>query len=499
MEAKSGPLTVVLRYALLVGAGAYLVVSLWLAWQRVPYPYELEWMEGGCVDAVQRILDGKSIYPEPSTEFIPFLYTPAYFYVSAAVAELTGIGYLPLRLTAYVALLGCLGMIWALVRRETGDGYAGALGALLFVAMYELTGSWFDVSRADSLYLLVQLVALFVLRFHSGTRGGLVLAGVLFFAAFFTKQTALFVGLAAMGWSVLGLRWRAAWFIAPFVGLVALSSLAMQRLTDGWYVYYVFETPQTHPIWERYMFGLFWTDDLGKPLFAAIAVTLVYLLVARAREHASRSLFAGRFFWAPIFLGLLVAGWWVRGHTGSFNNIVIPTYAAVALGFGMGIATVLRAAAERPGARGGALAVAIYVVALFQFAWLGFDPRENVPTAEQWRAGDAFVAALAKLDGEVFVPAHPYLPTRAGKTSSSHLLSMKDCFTERVERELLSGIRARRWSAIVLERRWEKIDAVLAENYVEKGPLIDVPLRPMTGLMPRMPPTLWTPRPESDE
>ena len=48
----------------------------------------------------------------------------------------------------------------------------------------------------------------------------------------------------------------------------------MNWMTDGWYVYYVFVTPQTHPIWEKYMFGLFWTDDIGKPLFAAIAVAL---------------------------------------------------------------------------------------------------------------------------------------------------------------------------------------------------------------------------------
>ena len=71
MEAR---IVTVLRYGLLVGATAYLVVVAWLAWQRIPYAYELEWMEGGCVDAVQRILDGKSIYPEPSVEFIPFLY-----------------------------------------------------------------------------------------------------------------------------------------------------------------------------------------------------------------------------------------------------------------------------------------------------------------------------------------------------------------------------------------------------------------------------------------
>ena len=33
--------------------------------------------------------------------------------------------------------------------------------------------------------------------------------------------------------------------------------------------------------------------------------------------------------------------------------------------------------------------------------------------------------------------------------------------------------------------------------YVERGPLIDVPLRPMTGLMPRKPPMVWVPREES--
>ena len=154
---------------------------------------------------------------------------------------------------------------------------------------------------------------------------------------------------------------------------------------------------------------------------------------------------------------------------------------------GMGLATLLRRET-------GGLVTAGYLLAIFQFGWLGFDPRENLPTAEQHAAGDAFVAALGELEGDVFVPAHPYLPTRAGKATSAHLLSMKDCYTERVEAELLGGIREQRWDAIVLERRWEKIDATLAEHYEEKGPLIDVPLRPMTGLMPRKPPMVWVPR-----
>lgn len=67
----------------------YLLAFVGVAWRRLPHPYQLEWMEGGSVEHVRRILSGDPLYPEPAIEFVPFIYTPLYFYVGAALAWLT--------------------------------------------------------------------------------------------------------------------------------------------------------------------------------------------------------------------------------------------------------------------------------------------------------------------------------------------------------------------------------------------------------------------------
>ncbi len=543
MERTRSTAIALARWGLFAGAALYLVVLVVLAAVRIPYPYELEWMEGGTVDAVRRILDGRTIYPEPSLEFIPFLYTPLYFYVSAALAAMTGVGYLPLRLVAFASSLCCMALIFVLVRRETRSAWGAGLAAFLFAAMFELTGWWFDVARADTLFLLLVLAAIGVLRFREGTRGGLVTAGSVLFLAFFTKQTALFVAVPLVAWAILVHGRRALWFAGTFGALVLASTLVMERWTDGWYLYYVIETPSTHPVWKSYSTG-FWTNDLARPLWAGLAIGLATVFAANGRwiVAASRRLalpvavgaaslalasgplglekagalgvalgFAvelalarrpepftaeeqGRALWTFAFVGLVVAGWYVRRRTGSFNNIVIPTYGGVALLFGLGLARLVEMARGRT-----FVELAVLALVAFQFFHLRYDPRDQVPSDAQRATYARFVERLGELEGEVFVPEHPWLPTLAGKSSSAHRLAIQDCFTERVAAELDASLSSRRWAAVLLDRRWERVAAELEANYVARGPFLDAPLRPMTGLFARHPPTLWTPRGDAEE
>ena len=41
--------------------------------------FEHEWMEGGMVDRVHRIMTDRPLYIEPSLRFVPFIYPPALF------------------------------------------------------------------------------------------------------------------------------------------------------------------------------------------------------------------------------------------------------------------------------------------------------------------------------------------------------------------------------------------------------------------------------------
>src|SRR5205807_6760411 len=55
--------------------------------RRVGHPYELEWLEGGSVEHVRRVLHGRSLYPAPSVDFVSYPYPPLYWWVSAGAAS----------------------------------------------------------------------------------------------------------------------------------------------------------------------------------------------------------------------------------------------------------------------------------------------------------------------------------------------------------------------------------------------------------------------------
>ena len=80
-------------------AALYLSVSV----QRIVYPFELEWMEGGSLEHLMRVLSGEPLYVTASIDFVPFPYPPFYYYLAALLAAFTGANFLTLRLISLVA------------------------------------------------------------------------------------------------------------------------------------------------------------------------------------------------------------------------------------------------------------------------------------------------------------------------------------------------------------------------------------------------------------
>ena len=165
-------------------------VYLYVALHRIGYPYELEWLEGGAVEIVRRVAEGQAIYVQPSVHYVPYPYTPLYFWVSGALAHVTGVGFLPLRLVSLLSSLGCSAVLIRIVWRETGDLVAGILASGLFTATFAVSGAWFDIGRVDSFSLLLLLLAISAAR-RAETIGRGIGVGVLVFLAFMAKQDAL--------------------------------------------------------------------------------------------------------------------------------------------------------------------------------------------------------------------------------------------------------------------------------------------------------------------
>jgi hypothetical protein len=304
---------------------------------RLTFPYDVEWMEGGVVDHVLRVLDGKPIYVEPHFDFVPFIYNPLFYWLGAATTLVMGPGPPALRLVSVLGIVVASAATVALVRRVTGSLAGGVLAAGCFLATYELSGGWMDVARVDSTFVALQLVAVLV----STGRGSFWAVSSAFFlcAAFLAKQYSLVVALPIAAYLLLAHgRRRAAVFAVAALVFVGISLAWLNLATDGWHWFWTARVPAVHP---RYDLGphTFVLEHLGSPLpvMTSVAVAGTYAMTSRALAPSSRA--PGerreRLADAALVVGfgvvLGVEGWASYIHAGRYLNCLLPAHLAVCL------------------------------------------------------------------------------------------------------------------------------------------------------------------------
>ncbi|GAA2070232.1 ArnT family glycosyltransferase [Actinomadura alba] len=462
-----------------------IVVCLVTAACRVGYPYALEWLEGNSLIEAQRLLTGRPLYAAPSVDYVPDGYPPLYFAVSAGLAGVLGVSYLPLRLVSLIGSLACFALIVRMVQRETGDLAAALAAAGLYAATYFAADTWFDFARVDSLFLAFSLAGLYVARWMGRPRGA-VAAGLLLGAAFLTKQSALAEAMAIIIALLFGPQRRlAAVLAATFAGVVGLTTLYLGVASHGWYVFYVFELLGRHPIDQDAWAG-FWIWYLFPTL--GIALGAVLLGVRRIAPVLGAGCLA---LAAEGYAGLL--------HTGGAVNNMMPAYAAVALlaGIAMGASRA---------SRRGAVAAMLIASQIALLAITTFDPGRMVPTAADQRVGDGLRAWSRGFGGPVAIFSDPGLNVAAGLPPVAHQGAVYDVLrgtdhTARahLERSMAEAVTERRFAAIVVEQPSD-LDGFPRDltRYYRRCPgtlLASVPrdvFRPVGG-PPVRPTTLWLP------
>jgi 4-amino-4-deoxy-L-arabinose transferase-like glycosyltransferase len=227
--------------------GLYAVYSfLWVSLRRLRYPFELEWMEGGMLDHVRRLLDGKALYPEPSPEFVSFVYAPLYSYAGALVSLIGGPSLFSLRLVSFASTLLVLLFSYRIVARETASPFFGAVAPCLYLATFSLSGGWFDLARVDSFALAWLFAALDVLRRAERTRH-FVMAGSFLACAVLAKQSSAIVFPALAFYAFASSRRRGLFAFAGTFALIAGAWGAFELVRSrGWFSYYALELPFLH-------------------------------------------------------------------------------------------------------------------------------------------------------------------------------------------------------------------------------------------------------------
>jgi Dolichyl-phosphate-mannose-protein mannosyltransferase len=405
-----------------LAAAAPIAVYLWVALHRVGYAYELDWMEGGSVELAGRVLAGHSLYVAPSVSFVGWTYPPLYYWLAAAVAKVTGLGFLPLRLVSLIASLAAMGALAVTVIRETGSRTAGLVAAGLFAATFVISGAWFDTGRVDSLFLALTLIALAWGREASTVRGGIGL-GVLAFLACFTKQTALLALAPVLVYLVFTRRRVGIPAVLSLTALLVVSTVVLNASTGGWYWYYVVTELIHQPVAQTLWIG-FWRDDILHqqwPLLILIVAGGVVLAGrARSKSKARPKGTSPAFYYALAAAGLLGSAWVSRLHTGGYLNVLMPAYAAIALLAGLTYGKL--SSTKHATITGALLAVPI----ILQLALLIYPVNKQIPTATDRAAGAQLIARLRALPGPVIVLRHPWYGTEAGKGTFAQVEAIGD-------------------------------------------------------------------------
>jgi 4-amino-4-deoxy-L-arabinose transferase-like glycosyltransferase len=472
-----------LKYLTIVAALFFVAQYILLALLRISYPFELEWMEGSMVDHVQRVLDGKSLYVPPTIDFVPFAYPPLYFYLSAGLAKVTGIGFLPLRLISLLSSLGALWLIALIVRKETGKSSYGILAAGLFAATYRACGAWLDIGRVDSLLLLLLLGAVYLLRVHD-TRRGAAIAGLLLALAVLTKQTAIVVAGPLFLYIVLTRRDLFGWAVTPFMVVAGGALLALTLTTDGWFWYYNVVQPAHHAM-QLFSFFFFLGHDLVATMGIATGAAVWWFWTGKAEGKT-------RLFYGLFVLGMALASLLPRIKAGGFANDLIPIFAALAVLFGLAASRWIESSAAL---RAPAL---LYAACLLQFVLLIYNPLRCIPTSADLEAGKALLRKLQSQPGNVLVFSHGFLSAQSAKRPTANCIAVTDVLSAgdprargALVKDFREAIQAHRYSALILDDddplSWTEI--AIASQYSKSEVAIENPVAfwPVSG---------WPTRPE---
>lgn len=414
-----------LQFLLIGIAVVFFLAFIITAFSNLFFPFQLEWLEGLMVNGVERVLAGKKLYPAPSLEFIPPIYPPFYFYLSAFISKIIGQGFLPLRLVSFLASLGSFFFIFLLVKKETKNNFYSFLSSALFAATYFIS-YWFDLARVDSLFLFLLLAGVYLIRFPSSLNSYL-LAGILISLSFLTKQTAFVIFLPLLLYSFLENKKGSFLLIGTFILVAGPVSLLFNYFHQGWYFFYVFDLPFQHPL-EKNMFINFWVKDLF--LFLPIASLLaLFFLISKSLKSDKKTFL----FYFLLTIGLIFSSLIGRLKVGGAINTLIPTYLILIISilFGLSLDKIFKSIKMTPFYLPKFSEILIYFFCLSQFVLLFFYSYHIINSYYSLRqkyleSGEILLKEISKIEGEVFLPAYGYLPRLVQKKTYLHAGSILD-------------------------------------------------------------------------
>lgn len=412
---------------------AFIGLDLFIVFSRMFYPYQLEWMEGAGLVQVSRLLAGKALYVPPSTDFVPLIYPPLYFYASTIIAKLIGLGFGALRLVSFLSSALCATIIYLAIREKTNSKFAALLGASCFASAFMLTGQWFDIARTDMLAAGLSMLGIYLAREPANNvtlseakslrvTSNDLLSGLIFALAFLTKQSALGVGLATIAYYLI-FNWRRAIRLTLSLGLSITILYGIFWLTSaGWINYYLFTIPAAH----AFDFSIGKIISVLISQFSSIPVFVITGLLPIL--ITPRKIFNDRSYRYYIVMAcaLIATGGIGRLNAFSGPNVYVPSYLGIALLIGLEAAWLIEATKQNKVHSALILLEFILLSAQFGFLIPAYFQAKTIPTGQDRAAGHALVAKIKSYSGDVLLLDNNYLALYAGKTPYFNEMPMSE-------------------------------------------------------------------------
>jgi hypothetical protein len=456
--------------AALTPIALFLVASL----RRLRYPFPLEQLEGSMLLAAERVAQGLPIYVRPNFHFIPYMYAPAYYYVSGWAVRVLGPSFVPLRLISLLSTCGALAIIYIFVLLDTGGfvlldtggarkrrHLAALVGAGLYAAAYPWTREWFDLGRLDSFYIFLLLLALLCTRL-SGKRLHPVFAAIAWALAFLAKQTILPIALIMLCYDWKRPR-RLFFGVGSFLLIVGVTTALLNRATHGWFWFYAFTVPGANSDLLLRPVVFYIPAQLLAPFGMALLVIAVAWVcsasgilthVSKAR-HGAPALMLRFYLFAAISTFFLC--WFLQAHAGATSNTSMPVYAVLAIIFGISFGRI-DASLALEGCREPARVLLLAAVCIPLISWV-YNPHDIVPHRDLIASDDALVSWMRTFSGDVFLPSNPYEAVAAGKLWHPDIAALHDALrpdNPQIRQPLLDKIHA--------EVDGEKFDAIVFDG-----------------------------------
>lgn len=392
--------------------GLYFVCSyLFIVINRITYPFELEWMEGGTLMHIKKLMEGLNIYTSPSIDFIPANYTPFYYYVSQITVSLWGFNLFSVRIVSFISSILVLFNIYLITLEIIKDKTFSFIAVSFFIASFKVSGSWLDIGRVDSLaYFLLTFGFFLVLR--KNLISAAFIAPIIFILAYLTKQNTLIFALSAIYFIYYFDKRACIYFTIVFLGGLLITHLLYDTFTNGWFSYYTLTLSNSLETKFNKLFT-FWLNDIIKTYPIAILAILILFLNAKNSHYTLPSKFV------VFLLAFLIISYFPRVKIGGFQNALIPAFIGISIYSAISIKYLFDELSLK-------FQKFLFLAVIIQLLILYYPVSEQIPSSIDKKTGETLLNELKSIKGNIFFPDHPFYLFLIGKESQAQSMAISD-------------------------------------------------------------------------